>query len=213
MADDLIRFLDDLGLSAVVGIGHSSGAVATVHAALRRPDLFRCLVLIDPVFLPPMILGLLAANPTLIHEVPVVKRAKHRRYRWSSRQEAFERFRSKRVFQAWPDELLWDYVNHATHQDQSGDIVLTYSREWEVRIYSMVPLDIWQLLPDLAHPLLAVRGANSDTLFPEAWQKWQQLQPHATFVQFENADHMVLMEQPNQLAETILHFLRQQGAG
>ena len=39
------------GLSGIVGIGHSLGGVTTMYAALQRPDLFRALVFIDPVFL------------------------------------------------------------------------------------------------------------------------------------------------------------------
>jgi pimeloyl-ACP methyl ester carboxylesterase len=45
LADDLIRGLDDLGLSGIVGVGHSLGGVLTLWAAVRRPDLFRAVVL------------------------------------------------------------------------------------------------------------------------------------------------------------------------
>jgi pimeloyl-ACP methyl ester carboxylesterase len=210
LADDMIRFLEQVELSQVIGIGHSSGAVATMYAALKRPDLFSCLVLIEPVFLPQEILQLLEAYPSAIHDVPVIQQAKNRRDCWPTRQDAFDRFRAKPIFEAWSDEALWDYVIHATHADESNNIVLTYSREWEVRVYSLVPSDIWELLPKLVHPVLAIRGAKTDALFPESWQSWQRIQPQATFVQFEQAGHMVPMERPQQLAKTILDFLRGQ---
>jgi pimeloyl-ACP methyl ester carboxylesterase len=46
VADDLIRFLDQQSLRDVIGVGHSLGAVTTMMASLKRPDLFRALVLI-----------------------------------------------------------------------------------------------------------------------------------------------------------------------
>lgn len=45
-ADDLIELCDALQLGAVVGIGHSMGAMINVLASLRRPELFSRLVLI-----------------------------------------------------------------------------------------------------------------------------------------------------------------------
>ncbi|MCZ7673380.1 MAG: hypothetical protein M5U34_42830 [Chloroflexi bacterium] len=55
-----------------------------------------------------------------------MQRALHRRHRWRSRQEAFDRFRSKSVFAQWSDESLWDYVNNGTEEDASGEVVLSY---------------------------------------------------------------------------------------
>jgi pimeloyl-ACP methyl ester carboxylesterase len=213
MADDMIRFFEQVGIAKVIGIGHSLGAVTSMFAALKRPDLFRCLVFIEPVFLPPALTQLLAANPTYIQQAPVIAKAKKRRDRWPTRQEAFERFRANPVFQYWSDASLWDYVNHATHQDGANDVVLTYSRAWEERVYSLVPLDIWQRLPELSHPVLAIRGAESDALHLDAWEKWQEIQPGTVFVQIEQAGHMVLMERPRQVADAILKFLHRQGFG
>ena len=51
-ADDLVDFLADHDLHGIIGVGHSLGAVATMMAAVGQPQLFRALVLIEPVFLP-----------------------------------------------------------------------------------------------------------------------------------------------------------------
>ena len=42
---------------------------------------------------------------------------------------------------------------------------------------------MWDELPALAHPTLAIRATESDTLYPDAWALWQTLQPSATFVE------------------------------
>lgn len=208
IADDLIRFFDQERISNVIGMGHSSGAVATMYASLKRPDLFQSLIMLDPVFLPKEVLTMIAANPGLREKMPLVARTPTRKNRWPDRQAAYDHFRPKSVFKRWSDTALWDYVNNALKLDESGDVVLAYSREWETRLYRTMPLDVWDLVPQMTHPTLALRGAESDTLMPGSWLLWQELQPQATFAEVANSGHMLLMEQPEQVADIILSYLQ-----
>ena len=208
--DDLIQFFDQEGLRDVIGMGHSLGAVATMYAAVQRPDLFRAVVLIEPVFLPPQILKMAVAFPEKASEQPSVLRALNRRNRWDSRQAAFDRFREKSVFARWSDEVLWDYVNNGTHEED-GEFVLTYPREWESRVYGKPPLSVWERIPQITQPTLALRATETDTLYPEPWQLWQELQPAATFVEMEGVGHMLTMERPLLVAETIQTWLKEEG--
>jgi len=86
--------------------------------------------------------------------------------------------------------------------------MLTYSREWEARFYAQPPLTVWEDIPKVTQPTLAIRGAESDTLFPQSWQLWQELQPDATFVEISEAGHMVPMERPSILSAEIYKFLK-----
>jgi pimeloyl-ACP methyl ester carboxylesterase len=52
-SEDLLRFLSSRGTAPVIGVGHSIGAIVTLRAALRDPNKFRALVLIDPVLFTP----------------------------------------------------------------------------------------------------------------------------------------------------------------
>ncbi len=206
IADDLMDLFEQQQWEGVIGVGHSLGAVVTMYAAVKRPSLFRALVLIDPVFLVPAWLEVVAANPAVTADTPLVQNALRRRHRWATRQAAFDRFRNKEAFQTWSDTVLWDYVNEGLRQDETGEYVLTYSREWEAQFYSQPPTDVWQYIPQITQPTLAIRGAHSDTLFPDSWQRWQQQQPQATFVEIEGAGHMVTAERPILVAEHILQF-------
>lgn len=47
-AEDVIDFIEELGLTGVVFVGHSVSAMIGVLAALRKPDLFSKLVLVGP---------------------------------------------------------------------------------------------------------------------------------------------------------------------
>ncbi|MCB9421401.1 MAG: alpha/beta hydrolase [Ardenticatenaceae bacterium] len=208
LADDLIRFFEQEGLENVIGVGHSLGGVATMYAAVKRPSLFRQLILIEPVFLPPELLKMAAANPDGAYKLPLVRVAQNRRNRWAGRQEAFDRFRDKSVFRRFSDDALWDYVNHATRTDGSGEFVLSFPREWEARVYAHPPLHVWEHLPQVTQPTLALRAAESDTIMPAAWQLWQALQPAATFIEIPDTGHMLTMERPSLIAQTILKHLQ-----
>ena len=201
---DLIAFLDGQNVADIVGIGHSLGAVATMYAALERPDLFSRLVLVEPVFLPPEFLAMMdIVDP---RDIPLVAGALRRRNGWASRQELFDHYRGKKVFARLADDALWDFVNFGT-DEVNGEVKLAYSPEWEARFYAMAPRDIWELLPQLEHPTLAIRAADSDTLYPLAWQLWQEKQPDATFVELDEAGHLVTHERPSELANIILDWL------
>ncbi|MCO5199165.1 MAG: alpha/beta hydrolase [Anaerolineae bacterium] len=207
VTEDLIAFLDAQGLSGIVGIGHSLGGVTTMYAALQRPDLFRALVFIDPVFLPEAVLAALRANTERNpFEERLVMRALRRRNQWPDRQTAFDHYRPKSVFRALSDAALWDYVNYGLVDNESG-VTLAYPREWEARFYALPPTDVWQCVPRLTHPTLALRAANSDTLYPQAWALWQTLQPAATFVELPDVSHLLTMEQPAAVAEPIHRFI------
>ncbi len=214
IADDLLHFLDQVGVpDNIIGIGHSMGAIATMYAAVKRPELFKCLVLMEPIFLPPVLLEMVEASPDALNELPLIRNTHQRRQRWASREEAFSHFREKTVFRRWSDDALWYYVNYALDESESGEVVLAYSREWEVQFYMRPPLDVWQKIPQITLPVLAIRGVESDALFPQAWKMWQDMQPHTVFVEIEATGHMLLMEEPGKVAETMLRFLEGQMAG
>ena len=182
------------------------------RAGLRlKPQRFRALVLIEPVFLPPAVLDAARAHPQAAAERPFVLAARRRRDRWPDRQAAFDRYREKRVFANFPDETLWDYVNEGLHDDATtGEVVLSFPRAWEAAFYAHPPLDVWDEIPRLSLPTLAVRGAASDTLFPDAWALWQTLQPSAAFLEMSDAGHMLTLEAPDDAAAVVLHWLEDQ---
>ncbi len=207
LSDDLHQFFEQQEFEQVIGVGHSLGAVATMKTAWRYPSLFRALVLIEPVFMPPEILNIFSAHPEAAKQSPLYKKTIKRRTTWSDRQSAFDHFRPKSVFQRWSDEALRDYVDHALHDTGQGSVGLTYPREWEAHIYTQFPQSIWQEIPQVSQPTLAIRGVESDTLFPQAWQLWQEKQPQAQFIEIPDAGHMVPMERPQKVVEIISDFL------
>ncbi|MBV7334936.1 alpha/beta hydrolase [Chloroflexi bacterium TSY] len=226
IADDLIAFLDLQGAKKIVGIGHSLGAIATLMAAVKRPTLFSHLVLIEPVLLPERMLFWLGLMPLWLRMriIPMVPMALKRKDRWENKEAVFHSYRTKRVFARLSDEALWDFIDYGIRPVQNGvrrreatsgeeamqgEVELVYPKAWEAHIYATIP-QIWQPVRKLTQPTLGIRGEESNTILPRSWQKWKQLQPRATFVQVQKTGHLVPLEEPTLLAETILEWLLDQ---
>jgi pimeloyl-ACP methyl ester carboxylesterase len=209
LADDLIRGLDALDLRDIIGVGHSMGGVFTLLAAIRRPELFRIIVLIDPVILPPATLRTLWLMRRLgqSQRQPLVKGALRRRRTWPNRQDCYERYRSKPFFGNWPDASLRAYVEAGTRQRPDGQVELVYPPEWEAHIFGTAPTDIWRHVPQLDVLTLVIRGEYSNTFRIQSQTRMQRLLPEARFHVIPEAGHLVPMESPAETAAVVLRFL------
>lgn len=210
VTNDLIQFLDSQNLKNIVGVGHSMGAVATMFASAKRPDLFSHLILIEPVFILPKHQFTFSLIPSFLKKTmnPMIKGALKRQDNWANRQTVFDSWRSKRVFSKMSDESLWDYVNAGTLLDEKGQASLAYSKYWEANYYGKIP-KIWGALKKIKVPTLGIRGADSNTIFPEAWKKWKGIQKEGTFLEMEGYGHLVPVESPLELSEMVLNFLKE----
>lgn len=205
-SDDLVQLLQQFE-QPVTSIGHSMGAVAILLAASQRPDLFKSIVLIEPVLVPRRFLLLLHFFGRFSREmIPLVRKTLARVDRWSTKAEAFQHFRPKTVFKNISDEVLWDYVEHGVEEISGEGCRLTYSKEWEAHCYTTVH-KLWHVLNKVSLPLLAIRAQNSDVVFPAAWRKWRKISPAHTFLEFPDAGHLVPFERPKELAAAIKAWL------
>lgn len=215
-AEDIIRFLEWRGTGPIIGMGHSFGGICTLLAANMRPDLFMAVVLIEPVLLPRWVylLGDVFPKSILRHISPVASQALKRKDRWPTRQEMFAQYREKKVFSGMNDAALWDYVRAVAVDEADGTIRLGYSKEWEAQVFLTVHKPYAEL-KGLRQPMLAIRGAHSDTIRPEVWQQWRDgdRNPTHRFVEMVGAGHMLPFEQPSAVADAVRTFLSSTGVG
>lgn len=207
IGDDLIQFLDQQGLKNVIGMGHSFGGIATVIAAQKRPDLFRKLVLIEPVVLPDWVYMMTKFLPKALlkRANPIVKSTLVRTDTWKNKKAAFTHFRPKKLFADVADKELWDYVNAGT-KEVDGKVRLTYAKEWEAQVY-MTFSNPWEYFSRLTTPYLALRGETSTTIRDETWKKWQKLKGSNTLIQFDDCGHLLPIEKPEKMVQSILNYL------
>ncbi len=206
-ADDLIHFLDEQGAKGVIGAGISLGGVTTMLAAIKRPDLFSKLILIEPVFLSwRIVLGSKIVPKSIMEKRSPAGGAKRRRDKFESRQAAFDSWRTKRAFKRYSDDILWDYVNHGLTDQPDGSVQLTFPKSWESAIFSYPPT-VWPHIRKITHPTLGIWGSKSNVLSPRHWQRWQRKQPQATFIEMDGLGHMLPLEDPDGLAQHMLDWL------
>ncbi len=155
--DDVLAVVDDLGLEEAVGVGHSMGGAALVLAESERPGAFRRLALFEPIVFPtegpPGGGGALAS------------RARRRRARFPSRDDAFANFASKPPLSAFVPEALRAYVDHGLADRPDGDVALKCSPEVEAATYEGAPVHPgWAGLPAVACPTVVMSGEHTDAV-------------------------------------------------
>jgi len=212
-SEDLFRFLSDLGPDPVIGVGHSIGGIVTLRAAMRAPEKFRALILLDPVlFIPPFMLmwNFIRAIGLGEKTHPLITGAKKRRRTFDNLDTVFRGYRNRPVFRYMSDENLWAYIKGITRMNTKGVFELTYSPEWEAHIYltGMRDFDLWRGLPDLNVPTLIIRGAETDTFMERAENLVKKKNPNIQIITLQKATHILPLEHPQEVAEMIEDFVR-----
>jgi pimeloyl-ACP methyl ester carboxylesterase len=205
LADDLARFFDQQNLSRVFGWGHSMGATTTLRLALRQPERFSSLVLIDPVIFPPLITRLwdLIYRLGLGYRLhPLVRSALKRRSQFDSHTAMYATYRQKAVFQRMGDAALEDYVKALGRPRPDGVVDLYYPPSWEARVYATgvrADIELWHELPKLKVPLLIIRGAKTSTFWKSTGRHIQRCLPTIQIHTVPEATHLVALERPEEI--------------
>jgi pimeloyl-ACP methyl ester carboxylesterase len=211
IVDDLFQFTAERGGGRMIGVGHSLGAVVTLAAALRSPDLFRAVVLIDPVLVSRrLMLGMkITRQLGLLRKVhPLIPGTLRRRRLFASADEMFDRYRRAEVFKRIDDRGLRAYVDSMARPRPDGQVELAISPEWEAQIYEVGSLDLWSDLKDLKPPVLLIRGAETDTFMSGAAAKVKRSLPEAVIHDVPGTGHLVPLEKPAEVGRLIDDFLR-----
>ena len=207
-ANDLERFFEYLN-EPVIAMGHSRGAVTSMMVVIKRPDLVRAMILIDPTILAPSLnlLLLMTQKAGLTGFIPIVSGAAHRKRVWPDQQTILDAYRTKPSFSAWKDGFLEGYVADCAKKTEDGTITLCCEPAWEAQCFAVCPTDVWHVLPRLQVPTLVLYGSQSDVFVSSSARKFRRKVPHAVFQRFEQTSHFVPMERPDETAEAILRFL------
>lgn len=159
---ELSAQLETYGKPAIL-VGHSLGGAVAMLAAARRPELARCVVMLDS----PVVGGWRALVWRAAKALGLGRRlspggiAIRRRHVWPSRAAAYEHFHGKPIFRAWAPGALDDYLDHGLVPHADG-VQLRFSREVESDIYSTLPHDMDRILrAPFPVPIGFVAGTDS----------------------------------------------------
>ena len=211
-SDDLLRFLSTGWESPVIGVGHSIGGIVTLRAAMREPNKFRAVILLDPVLFP--VSRLIAWNiiraaglGAKVH--PLIAGAQRRRRTFNDLDTVFRSYRTRDVFRYLSDESLRHYIEGITKPRDGGGFELVFSPEWEAHIYltGLRDFDLWMQLPKLKVPTLIIRGAETDTFLARTGDLVKKKNPNIQVVSLERSTHLVPLERPQEVFDLIQSFL------
>ncbi len=212
-ADDLIAYLDTNLSQPIIAIGHSMGASSTVLAAIKRPDLFKALVLIEPAMVNwhlRLLLNLLPKN--VIRSSKLVSGTANKPDTWADR-ETYEAYLKKfRGYQLFNDEAFSAFKHHGVKETESGHVTLRFPKQWEAYNYTNPPY-LMRQLKKLNHkqwniPTLAIRGAANGFFSDKLWRTWQNHQPNALYVQNKQYGHLMPLEGPQDTVQLIVNGLK-----
>ena len=209
-SEDLQLLVDQVLEPPIIGMGHSLGAVATFLAAARRPDLFSALVLMDPVFLSKPLLALMGLLRFfgLSGRIPLARGARRRKRQFADKQEALARFTAGHgIFKSWEPEFIDAYMECGFLEKPESGAVLKCDPELEAQIFESVPGVIWEVAGRISIPVLILRGAASDALFPGPARQMTERLTNATLIEIPDSGHFLPMEQPEACADAIRSFL------
>jgi pimeloyl-ACP methyl ester carboxylesterase len=197
-------------------VGHSLGGFLSLMAAARFPELACGVLLIDS----PLLGGWranavgVAKTTQLIGAVSPGAVSRGRRNHWPSVEAALDHFRHKKAFARWEPQVLQDYVQHGTH-DEDGKRVLSFDRAVETAIYNNVPDNLDRLLKrhPLKCPAAFIGGRHSEEMKQVGMAMTEKVTRGR--IMMLDGSHLFPMEQPVATAAAMeaallnLHHVRQ----
>lgn len=167
LVDELLQHLDETcDNHPVVGVGHSLGGVVTYMAALKAPERFSQIVLLDP----PLMTGIdslglkLGKRFGFIDKITPAGITKGRRSHFPDQTTAVNYFAGKKLFKDFHPQALQDYVKFGTEEGSSGGIQLRFSPAVEVAIFRNLADNLTGSHRKLKVPASVIRGESSDLI-------------------------------------------------
>lgn len=206
-ADILIDFLEKTQDKPVVGIGHSQGATATAIAAVKRPELFSQLYLIEPVTLTKsqkLIIDLLPIRLKAGQEPFKSTRAKQAN--WESVESYYNYLRAHRAFKRIDDDNLYVFAKNSLIENEQGQYSLLFAPEQELASYFDTPFvnDALKGLNALDVPYTIIVGKPSMFISDKVRKIWEHLVPSERIIELSENGHLLPMEAPEQCANIIM---------
>lgn len=202
--DDLIAALPRIATGTVLLAGHSLGAVASLMVAARSGAAVQALLLIEPVLIPPLRKGDEAGAGDL------ARRAERRRNVFPSFETAFDSYRGRGIFAAWPDAVVADYLRGGLVDTGGGSLRLACEPQWEAAIFRGAPHDTAPLAKGISCPITIVVGTRNSSTSRQQLDAIRERRPDTRVVTVEGASHFLPMERPEIVRDELLRLVQPQ---
>jgi pimeloyl-ACP methyl ester carboxylesterase len=199
---DLLAVLEMLD-EPVVLAGHSMGASVALLAADRAPERVRSLVLFDPVILSP--LGQLyarlpwAAGAGWTRRLPIAATAGRRKPVFASAQAAFDNYKGRGAFRAWPEVMLADYLSAGLKHRPDGQVELACAPAWEAANFAAQANDVRGALARSKRAVVLYRAEQRSTC-----RITHSGNPKVRIETVAGTSHFLPMERPDLVQDALL---------
>lgn len=212
LVEHLIETVQSYG-QPVILLGHSLGGMLSMMAAKQRPELARCVVMLDS----PVVAGWRAVllrmskGKSWSDNFSPAKFSQKRRNVFPDAQAAHEHFISKPMFAAWAPGVLHDYLEHGLEPHPDG-VQLRFRRDIETEIYRGLPHHLGSMM-DNSYPVpIGFVGGTDSAELRQAGLSATRALVKDNFLQIRGG-HLFPMESPQEAArftrEMIARLLKQ----
>ncbi|GAB2843479.1 alpha/beta hydrolase [Pseudoduganella ginsengisoli] len=187
----------------VILLGHSLGGMLSVMTAAKRPDLVRCVVMLDS----PVVAGWRALVLRMMRKTPIADKfsparfSARRRNVWPDAEAAYQHFASKDLFAAWAPGVLRDYIDAGLKPHPNG-VQLRFTRENETAVYRSLPHHVGKLVRGgLQVPAGFIGGTESEENRMAGLDATHRLV--GKHIRMLPGGHLFPMESPELTAQTV----------
>jgi lipase len=189
----------------VDAVGHSMGGAIIALAAADDAELFRSIVLFEPII--PVGVRASFGDPAAN---PLVAQARRRRAGFASLEECRQRLGSKPPYSFWDPksfELFLETALVPVPGSDDGAVQLACPPEIEATNYIAGGLhDAYEKLPSIECPALLLQGSRSPKGGPLDASALTERLPNATYDEVQDATHFAPFENPRLFAEGLCKF-------
>ncbi len=206
LASEVIESIKTQASQPVIALGHSLGGILSLLAALEQPSLFRAVILLDSPLLGRLKSNIIRFSKALgmIDRLTPAYRSRERRQHWESREQALTYLKSRKLFKAFTEACLNDYIDYGMQKNAEG-YSLRFDRKIEYQIYRTIPHILHQYEGKLQIPTALIYGSKS-TVVDRLDLRY--MKKHYGIKSFETkGTHMFPMEEPIAAANLILEVV------
>ncbi len=207
LVDELCASVRAQSKVPVFAVGHSLGGVLSVLAALKAPELFHAVVLLDaPLLSQTRSRALKWFKATgLIDKITPAGRTRARRSHWEDKEEMRRYFRRRELFKRFDAACLEDYIEYGMKHDETG-YCLRFNPAIEYQIYRTIPHELQQTPKTLTVPTTLIYGDQSDVV--HMLDRRYMSKKYGIQMLKTKGTHMFPFEYPMVTANTILAVLQ-----
>ncbi len=188
----------------MIGVGHSMGGVVTLLAAVKYPQLFSRIILLDPVLFNTEIIIAQHLMRTLgvWKKSALVRSVSRRKSTWPSVNSMLAELKQKQLYRLWHDDAMTAFGTYAATVNKDNTVSLRCDPKWEGSIFGSYPKGLWHAVHKVAIPVDILVAKKSYSFIPKAAKKAARINNNIRLHTF-GEHHCFPMEQPYEAAAFI----------